>query len=480
MPRVRGLELPRFESRSRSARALGVTDLVVFPSERPLMGSVPVPGDKSIAHRAILFAGLTEGRCEVRGGTLGADNLSTLAALQAMGVQVDKPVDSPDTLVISGVGLDGLKAPSQPIDCGNSGTTMRLLCGVLAAQRFRTTLVGDASLSRRPMERVARPLRQRGARIEGRLDPRRVGEITAPLEIGPLPKPHVLSTLEYEMPIASAQVKSAILLSGLWSDGSTYVREPQVSRDHTERFLLALGVPLETIGPMIQLDGATFSGKLPPFSITVPGDPSSAAFLIAAAIMIPNSRVTVRRVGTNPTRTGLYEVLRDMGASIAIEPHGEELGEPVGHLHAMGSNISGGRLGGELVARAIDEVPILCALAARAKGITTIEDATELRVKESDRIATMARVLRAFGVNCEERPDGMIVEGIPDKPLQRAEVSSEGDHRIAMASAVLSLCADGPCRVRDVDNIGTSFPRFVGTLRALGARVDVEQSRGAA
>lgn len=456
-----------------------MTDLVVFPSERPLMGSIPVPGDKSIAHRAILLAGLASGRCQIKGGTLGADNLSTLAALEAMGVATDKPNDAPDSLVISGVGLDGLRQPSGPIDCGNSGTTMRLLCGVLAAQRFATTLVGDASLSKRPMERIARPLRQRGARIEGRIDTRRVGEITAPLEVGPLPKPHVLAGIEYEMPVASAQVKSAILLSGLYADGPTYVREPHVSRDHTERLLIALGVPIHTIGPMIQLDGPSFSGKLPAFSITVPGDPSSAAFLAAAAIMVPNSRVTVRRVGTNPTRTGLYEVLRDMGASISLEPHGEELGEPVGDLHAWGSNLSPGRLGGELVARAIDEVPILCALAARANGVTIIEDASELRVKESDRISTMARVLRAFGVNCEERPDGLTIQGVPDKPLRAATVTSEGDHRIAMASAVLALCADGPSRVCDVDNIATSFPRFVGTLRALGARMDVEQSRGA-
>lgn len=455
-----------------------MTDLVVFPSERPLMGSVPVPGDKSIAHRAILLAGISSGRCQVQGGTLGADNMSTLAALEAMGVSTEKPAATPDTLVISGVGLDGLRAATAPIDCGNSGTTMRLLCGVLAAQRFRTTLIGDGSLMRRPMERVARPLRQRGAHIEGKLDPKRVGDITAPIEIGPLPKPHVLSVLEYEMPVASAQVKSAILLSGLFADGPTYVREPHVSRDHTERMLIALGVPIQTIGAMIELDGPSFSGKLPPFSIQVPGDPSSAAFLAAAAILVPNSRVTVRRVGTNPTRTGLYEVLRDMGASIALEPRGEELGEPVGDIHAWGSNISGGSLAGELVARAIDEVPILCALAARAKGVTTIEDATELRVKESDRIATMARVLHAFGVDYEERPDGLVIEGVPDKPLRAADVSSDGDHRIAMAAAVLSLCADGPSRVRDVDNIATSFPRFVGTLRALGARMDVEQSRG--
>jgi len=448
-----------------------VTDLVVFPSERPLVGSVPVPGDKSISHRAILLAGLASGESRVEGGALGADNLSTLGALRAMGIQAD---EREGALFIQGKGLYGLSAPNSPIDCGNSGTTMRLLAGVLAAQRFASVLVGDPSLSKRPMERIAKPLRQRGGRIEGKIDPKRVGDITAPLQIGPLPAPHVLAELEYEMPVASAQVKSAILLSGLYANGGTYVREPIVSRDHTERLLYALGVPISTIGPMVELDSETFSGRLPAFSITVPGDVSSAAFLASAAVLVPNSRVTVRRVGLNPTRTGLYEVLRDMGGAVVLEPRGEEMGEPVGDIHASASSLQGGHLGGELVTRTIDEVPILCALAARARGTTTIADAAELRVKESDRIATMARVLRAFGVECEEKRDGMVIEGVPDKPLKVADVSSEGDHRIAMASAVLALSAQGPCRVREADNIATSFPRFVGTLRALGARIEVD------
>ncbi len=452
-----------------------MTDLVVFPSERPLTGSVPVPGDKSIAHRAILFAGLAEGQSRIEGGALGADNMSTLAALRAMGISAE---EQKETLIVEGKGLYGLRPPSGPIDCGNSGTTMRLLSGVLVAQRFATVLIGDASLSRRPMERVARPLRMRGGHIEGKLDPKRVGEITAPLQIGPLPEPTVLGTLEYEMPVASAQVKSAILLSGLYADGPTYVREPLVSRDHTERLLLALGVPLRTIGAIVELDGPAFSGKLPAFSITVPGDPSSASFLVVAAQLVPGSRVSVRRVGWNPTRTGLFEVLRDMGGALSFEPKGEEMGEPVGDVHAGAADLGPGRLGGELVARTIDEVPILCALAARANGTTLIEDAAELRVKESDRIAMMARVLRAFGVTCEERPDGLAIEGKPDGKLTAADVESGGDHRIAMASCVLGLCADGPTRVRDADNIATSFPRFVGTLRALGARIDVVPGGG--
>jgi 3-phosphoshikimate 1-carboxyvinyltransferase len=447
-----------------------VPDLLVHPAERPPVGSVPVPGDKSIAHRAILLAGIATGTSRVQGGALGEDNAATLGALRAMGVRA---VEEDGALVIEGRGLDGLRAPDGPIDCGNSGTTMRLLCGVLAAQRFATELTGDASLSRRPMARVATPLRLRGARIEGKIDPRRPGEITAPLRIGPLPSPHVLSSLEYELPVASAQVKSALLLSGLWADGPTYVREPLVSRDHTERMLSALGVPLRSVGAMVELDAAAWSGTLPAFTVHVPGDLSAAAFLVAAAQIVAGSRVDVRRVGLNPTRTGLLEILRDMGGVVDAEHKGDELGEPIGDLRAAAATLSGVRAGGERITRAIDEVPILCALAARARGRTEIVDAAELRVKESDRIATMASVLSAFGVPCEERPDGLAVEGVPDRPLRAATVSSRGDHRVAMTAAVLGLVADGPTRVLDVACIGTSFPRFAGTLRALGARIEV-------
>jgi 3-phosphoshikimate 1-carboxyvinyltransferase len=445
-----------------------VPDLVIHPARRPLVGSVPVPGDKSIAHRAILLAGLASGRCRVEGGSVGEDNLSTLGALQAMGV---RSAEEEGALVVDGVGLHGLTAPAGPLDCGNSGTTMRLLCGVLAAQAFGAELVGDASLSRRPMGRVAAPLRLRGARIEGKIDPRRPGEITAPIRVGPLPAPHVLSSLEYETPVASAQVKSAILLSGLWADGPTYVREPLVSRDHTERMLSALGVPLRSVGAMVELDPAAWSGVIPAFTIQVPGDLSAAAFLVVAAQLVPGSRVDVRRVGLNPTRTGLLEILRDMGGQIQAEAHGEELGEPIGDLHAAAASLHAVRTGGEVVTRAIDEVPILCALADRA---------TELRVKESDRIATMASVLTAFGVPVEERPDGLAVDGIADRPLRAATVASRGDHRVAMTAAILGLLADGPTRVTDVACIATSFPRFAGTLRALGAEVEIVKGEGEA
>ena len=445
-------------------------DLLVHPASKPLVGSVPVPGDKSIAHRAILLAGLATGSSRVQGGVLGEDNLATLAALRAMGITT---TDDQDGIRVEGRGLAGLRAPAGDIDCGNSGTTMRLLAGVLVAQRFPTRLSGDASLSRRPMARVATPLRLRGGRIEGLIDPRRVGEITAPLTIDGLPEPHVLSAIEYELPVASAQVKSAILLSGLFADGPTRLREPTVSRDHTERMLHALGAPIRTVGPMIELDGPAWSGELPSFEMAVPGDLSAAAFLIAAAQLVPGSRVDVRRVGVNPTRTGLLEILRDMGGAIDIVAGGDELGEPLADIHAASAELSAMRAGGEMITRAIDEVPILCALAARAQGASVITSAEELRVKESDRLAAMCQVLRAFGVPCDERPDGLDIEGIPGKPLTAADVESRGDHRIAMTAAVLGLCADGPTRIRDVACIATSFPRFVGTLRALGAQIEV-------
>jgi 3-phosphoshikimate 1-carboxyvinyltransferase len=258
------------------------------------------------------------------------------------------------------------------------------------------------------------------------------------------------------------------------------VREPIVSRDHTERMLCALGVPLRSMGSMVELDGGSWSGKLPAFELRIPGDLSTAAFLIAAAQIVPGSRVDVRRVGLNPTRTGFLEALRDMGGHVEADPLGDELGEAIGDVRAEATDLSAVRIGGELVPRAIDEVPILCALAARARGESTISDATELRVKESDRIAAMAAMLAAFGVRCEEHEDGLTIEGVPDRPLSRANVSSGGDHRVAMTAAVLGLVADGPTRVRDVDCIATSFPRFVGTLRALGAQIEVVKAEGKA
>jgi 3-phosphoshikimate 1-carboxyvinyltransferase len=449
-----------------------MTTIVIHPATQPLVGSVPVPSDKSIGHRALLLGALCQGQTRIRGFSHGEDNVSTASCLRAMGVIIREP--SPTELVVEGVGLDGLRAPTGDLDCGNSGTTMRLLCGTLAGQRFRATLVGDETLSRRPMMRVAGPLRVRGAAVEGRAHPTREGEVIAPLVVGPLPMGRELAALEYESPVASAQVKSALLLSGLYAAGITRFKEPTVSRDHTERMLGAMGVPIRTAGSVVELDPSGWDRHMPAFDVTIPGDISAASFLLVAAQLVEGSRVTVRGVGVNPTRTGLLEIARDMGAGLSIEPQGVRGGEPVAEIHAWSSPLRPILVGGETVPRAIDEIPIACALAARAMGTTRIRDAAELRHKESDRITTMASVLRAFGVECEEKPDGLDVQG-RDGPLDAADVTSRGDHRIAMTAAVLALVARGPSRVRDAACIATSYPKFVATLRALGARVDVEE-----
>lgn len=448
-----------------------MTTLVVHPATKPLVGSVPVPSDKSIGHRALLLGALCEGDTRIRGFSHGEDNVSTANALRAMGIEIDEP--SPTELVVHGKGLRGLLAPDRELDCGNSGTTMRLMCGVLAAQHFRATLVGDETLSRRPMMRVVGPLRARGAVIDGRRHPSREGEIVAPLVLGPLPEGRELAGLEHVSPVSSAQVKSAVLLSGLYATGATRFREPTVSRDHTERMLGALGCPIRTVGPVVELDPEGWTRKMPAFDIEIPGDLSAAAFMLVAAQLVPGSRVTTRGVGVNPTRTGILEIARDMGAGLSVESQGERSGEPVAEINAWSASLRSMPIGGETVARAIDEIPIACALAARANGSTRIRDAGELRHKESDRIATMARVLRAFGIECDEKPDGLDVQGRAT-PLQAAVVESKGDHRIAMTASVLALVADGPTRIREAACIATSYPKFVATLRALGAVVDVE------
>ena len=460
-----------------------MTDLIVHPQVAPLVGSVPVPSDKSIAHRALMVSAIAHGRSHLRRFAGGEDHASTTRALRAMGVRIEES-GADRELIVHGVGLFGLTAPKAPLDCGNSGTTMRLLSGLLAPQPFAVTLIGDASLMRRPMMRIVEPLSLRGAPIAGApseakryvgRDGRAVADCTAPLGLAGLAEGTFLGALEYVLPVASAQVKSALLLSGLYAHGTTHLSEPSLSRDHTERLLLHLGVPLRTVGPHVELDPAGWDGQLPAFEAEIPGDLSAAAFLIVAAQGVPGSNVVVRQVGINRTRTGLLEVARDMGAAIRVDPVGDALGEPIGDLYATAAELRGARVGGELVARAIDEIPILCALAARAHGQTTITDAAELRVKESDRIAAMISVLRAFGVECDERADGMQMEGRVG-PFLAAEIDSRGDHRIAMAAAVLALTAAGPSRIRDVDCIATSFPRFVGTLRALGAKIDVEHA----
>jgi 3-phosphoshikimate 1-carboxyvinyltransferase len=450
-----------------------MTRLVVRPARGPLTGSVPVPSDKSISHRALIFAALSAARCRLRGFSYGEDNVSTLAAFRAMGVSIED--DAKGTVEVLGRGLDGLSEPAEALDCGNSGTTMRLLCGVLGAQHFKSRLVGDASLSRRPMGRVAQPLRARGARIEGVPHPRKPGDITAPLEIGPLPKDTRLSALEYALPMPSAQVKSALLLSGLFAAGPTIVSEPMISRDHSERMLDALGMPVQVTGSIVSLHPPRDPKAIPAFDIELPGDVSAAAFLLVAASIVPGSQVTTRHTGLNPTRSGILDVIRLLGGKVGITPHGDALKEPYGEASATFAELKAGTVGGELVLRAIDEIPVACALAARARGTTEFFDLEELRVKESDRVSTMAGVLRAFGVEVEEQPAGLRVQGRPDAPLTAARVDSHGDHRVAMTAAVLGLVADGETAIDDVDCIATSFPRFVGTLRALGADLEVRQ-----
>ncbi len=393
---------------------------------------------------------------------------------------VDVQVDG-DRVAVRGVGLRGLRMPRDVLDCGNSGTTMRLMAGLLSAQRFGSRMVGDASLTRRPMGRIVRPLRARGAYIAG-LDPQgkqATGEdpeqkVLPPLSIAPLIEGEQLAGIEYDMPVASAQVKSCMLLSGLYAAGPTALNEPHLSRDHTERMMLSLGVPLQTMGTMVFLDpnDDEWSGGWDGFDWTVPGDISSAAFPLVAALALPGSRVTLEGVGVNPTRTGILDHFRLMGAEVSRVPKPDGAGgEPTADVAVESSRRPRKSLvGGELLVRMIDEVPAVCALAAAAPGVTEIRDAAELRVKESDRIAEMAKVLGAFGVACEELEDGMRITG--GGPLRPARVTSHGDHRIAMASAVLAMqVEEGESVIEDVDCVATSFPAFADTFRSLGADI---------
>jgi 3-phosphoshikimate 1-carboxyvinyltransferase len=444
-----------------------VTTLIVHPAQRPLTGSVPVPSDERIGQRALLLGALGLGDTRLSGYSLGGDRGSMAACLRALGVCILEP--SPAEIVITGAGLDGLREPANVLDCGASAATMGLLCSVLAAANFQAKLAGDAALSRRAMTRVVAPLRARGAAIAGSRNPNRDGETFPPLIVGPRTTGRRLAGLQYESASPSAQVKSAVLLSGLYADGPTLFKEPSVSPDHTERMLGALGVPIRTVGPLVQLDLAGWDRRLPAFELAIPGDQSAAAPLILAAQVVAGSRVTLRGVGTNPTRTGLLEIARDMGAGVAVEPQGECGGEPVALIHAWTAPLRAVVAGGETVARAIDELPAACALAARAKGTTRIANAEEW----GDGLAVTARMLRAFGVACEERPDGLEVEG-REGPLEGADIDSGGAAGVAMIAAVLALCARAPTRVRDAACIATSYPKFVATLRALGARIEVE------
>lgn len=442
----------------------------------PLKGTVSVPGDKSIGHRTLLFGALAEGISTVRGLSQGLDNEATANALRAMGVKLDFQAHANGLrdVRMEGVGLHGLKMPKTSLDCGNSGTTMRLLAGILSAQHFGVRLLGDASLTKRPMRRIVEPLRARGAHIAG-LKGAKEGEHYAPLSIAPLVEGEKLTGLRYDSPVASAQVKSAILLSGLYADGPTIVYEPTVSRDHTERMMLALGVPLESSGSIAALDPSKWSGSWKGFDWEVPGDLSSAAFLIAAALVVPGSELRIRNVGTNPTRTGFIDALRLARIPLTLIAKGDLAGhEPISDIFVESTSLFSMRVGGELLTRMIDEVPILTVLAACARGRTEIRDADELRAKESDRIQAMHRTLTAFGADAIELQDGLTIHG--GAPLRAATVDSEGDHRIAMSAVVLGLIANGETIVNDVGCVETSYPGFAQTLRTLGANVVEEEA----
>jgi len=420
---------------------------------RALRGEIAVPGDKSISHRSIMLGSIARGVTTVSGFLRGEDNIATLDAFRAMGVQVH---DDGETLRIEGKGLHGLTEAEDVIDCGNSGTSIRLLTGLMAAQRFYTVLTGDRYLRRRPMRRVVEPLSRMGACIHGRDN----GE-KAPLAIVGRP----LTGIAYDSPVASAQVKSALMLAGLYADGATRVTEPHLSRDHSERMFRHFGARLETDAAGVTVYGGH---ELDGRDIVVPGDISSAAFFLVAALIVPGSELLIRGVGVNPTRTGILDILAAMGGSVELLDQREVSGEPVADLLVRSSALKGIEIGGDVVPRAIDEFPVICVAAALAEGTTVIRDARELRVKETDRIAAMAANLRAAGATITETADGMIIEGTGR--LNGVTVESFGDHRIAMSMLVAGLAASGAITVSDTECIATSFPTFTALLDKVAVR----------
>lgn len=424
----------------------------------PLRGTVVVPGDKSISHRALMFASLAVGESRISGLLEGEDVLATAAAMRAMGARIERGDDA--AWRVAGVGVGGLRQPAGALDMGNSGTSTRLLMGLVASHAITATFIGDASLSSRPMARVIEPLSRMGADIGaspgGRL----------PLMVRGL-SPAI--PIEYALPVASAQVKSAVLLAGLNTPGTTRVIEAVLTRDHTERMLRGFGATLTIEGEVISIDG---EAELVPQDITVPGDPSSAAFWTVAALIVPGSDLTIRNVLLNPTRTGIYTALRLMGGDIVVTDEREVGGERVGDLRVRHSPLSAIEVPAELAPSMIDEYPALFIAAALARGRTVARGAHELRVKESDRIATMAAALGAAGVATEEHEDGLTIQGLDGDPIPGGtRVASKLDHRIAMSMAVAGCASKNAIEIDDAAPIATSYPEFVATAAALGADV---------
>lgn len=415
--------------------------------------TVTVPGDKSVSHRALMLGSIAEGRTDVSGFLAGEDCLSTLAAMRALGVRIEQP--GPTEMVIEGVGLKGLKAPDAMLDLGNSGTAMRLMAGLLCGQPFDSVLSGDESLNGRPMGRIIKPLAAMGAEITS-------NDGKPPLEIS---GGRSLKAIHYEMPVASAQVKSAVLLAGLYADGETSVVEPDVTRDHTERMLGSMGVSVSTNNGRISMRGGQ---KLLGCSVEVPADLSSAAFVMLAAVLAKDADIQILSVGVNPTRTGVIDILQAMGGDIKLE-NPRLLGkEPVADIRVRSSELRGGSIDPSLVSLAIDEFPVLFVAAAAAKGKTEFSGIGELRVKESDRIAAMAEGLRALGIQVDESPDGAVVYG---GRFDGGTVQSHGDHRIAMSLAIAGSVASGPVVVENVAAVDTSFPGFCDCMASIGVNI---------
>ncbi|MFI9653992.1 3-phosphoshikimate 1-carboxyvinyltransferase [Guyparkeria sp. GHLCS8-2] len=431
-----------------------------------LEGEARVPGDKSISHRSIMFGSLAEGTTEISGFLEGEDSLNTLRCFRAMGVSISDP--EAGRVTIEGVGLHGLKQPEKPLYVGNSGTSMRLMSGILAGQAFDTVLEGDASLSRRPMKRVIDPLTTMGARIDSGPEGR------SPLKIH---GGQSLKAIDYAMPMASAQVKSCVLLAGLYAEGRTCVTEPAPTRDHTERMLSGLGVGMQRDGARVCIEQADPAARrLEGRRLEVPADISSAAFFLVAASIVPDSEILLTHVGLNPTRTGVIDILQAMGADIRIENRREVGGEPVGDLRVKSAELHGIEIDEALVPLAIDEFPVIFVAAACARGRTVLTGAEELRVKESDRIAVMADGLAKLGIDATPTADGMIIEGRGEPtPFGSATIYAQGDHRIAMAFAVAGLKARGEVTIHDCQFVETSFPGFAELFNRLGGCLELSR-----
>ena len=445
--------------------------ITIQPVTAPLRGEITVPGDKSISHRSIMFGALAEGDTRIRGFLRGADCLSTISCFRQLGIQID---ENTDEIIVHGNGLDGLHEPAAILDAGNSGTTIRLMSGILSGQPFSSVITGDESIQKRPMKRVIEPLTMMGASVSGCN-----GSHCAPLSISGVPDPdHPLTGITYFSPVASAQVKSCVLLAGLYADSDTTVIEPALSRDHTERMLTGFGAHIR-YGSDTEPDPSrprqSHSATISPhpvlhgMDIDVPGDISSAAYFIAAGLIIPESEVLIRNVGINPTRDGILRVARDMGGDVSLLNCRETGGEPVADILVRSSHLKGTRVAGPLIPTLIDELPVIAVMAACAEGTTVIADAAELKVKESDRILTVSESLTAMGIDVTPADDGMIIagRGACSPVLRGACINSHADHRIAMSFAIASLAADSETKIAGAECVRISYPRFFEQLQTL-------------